>query len=214
MIFSNYSKFRIILEKSQYYPGEILSGKILFIPDKEASLNEIQLSFILIENWFNTSDKKAEIINYSISNFNLNIKQFFSYNQSKNAQLIGKQYNYPFKYKLPDYLNPSFEYPTDKYRVYIRYSLNAKIKSAIYCGNTSIYVDIQAIPNNKNDLKVEDLSLPISRSSIVDIGNTILNASCDTKIFKFTNPIPVNINIDNTKSKIKATIFKIDFIRK
>ena len=111
-------------------------------------------------------------------------------------------------------MNPSFEYPSEKYRVFIRYSLNAKVKSDIYTGETSLYVEIKGIPNNNKNSKVEATSLPIKRGSIFDIGNIILNASCDSKIFRFTSPIPVNINIDNTKSKVKATECKIDLIRK
>ena len=214
MLFSNKSKFRIILDKTQYFPGELLSGKISFTPDKEASIEDIEFSFNLLENWFYSYDKKTENINYQITKFDLNLKKFFLENNSKYVHLFRKQYNYPFKYKLPDYLNPSFEYPSEKYRVYIRYSLNAKVKSDIYTGETSLYVEIKGIPNNNKNSKVEATSLPIKRGSIFDIGNIILNASCDSKIFRFTSPIPVNINIDNTKSKVKATEFKIYLIIK
>ena len=69
----------------------------------------------------------------------------------KNILLESLNYTFPFTYKLPEFINPSFEYPTEKYRAFLRYNISSKILSNEYPGNTSVYILIQAIPKNDFD---------------------------------------------------------------
>ena len=54
----------IIPGKSEYYPGEILKGKVKLLPGSKTSIKDIEISLFLIEDWNHLrSDKKYETSN-------------------------------------------------------------------------------------------------------------------------------------------------------
>ena len=210
---SNNSNFSIVQKKFIYYPGDTFEGKLFMSPDNEVLIEDVEFSLNMMENWFCPYEsKKNAYNNKTLLNFNLNLKQFFPDNKGQFVKLSKIKYNFPFKFTIPNNLNPSFEYPTDKYRVFIRYILMAKIQSNDYPGNTSIYILIQGNPINNNPLN-EVLSIPMKKWGLFDKGNSKLKVSSPTNNFKFNDIIPININVDNSNSKKKLNKFKIYLIR-
>ena len=210
--------FYIDQDKIQFFPGETMKGYVYFIPKKNGYIEDIRMSFKLIENWiFPCELNKTETNTQTISEFGLNIKRLFPEQLNKSIYLLANTYKFPYKFKVPSFLSPSFEYPTQKIRAYLRYSLEAKIKSSEFSGNTSIYIIVKAIKKNNldsdNNLNVEK-SLNIKKWGLIGSGSTILKASYTSKYYKISDIIPLNINIDNSQSKLKVTKCKIDFIRK
>ena len=214
----NNRRFFITQDKSKYYPGETIHSKVFFTPEKEGHIKEMQISFILDEAWFNLYDSSKNSYNNNIqiiSQFNINLKKLLPNQEIQPGSffLTKKTYNFPFDFKLPDFSNPSFEYPTAQYRAHLRYIIDAKIKSNEFPGNTSTYILILAIPKlDLNNLKIEK-SLAVKKWGLFDIGSTVLKASYPTKNYKFSDTIPIQLNIDNAKSKLKVKECKIDFVR-
>jgi len=212
----NQQKFYLLLDKNSYYPGETIKGTVHLNPDKPVFIEDIEISFNLFENWYVTTDTKTQFNNQTIVSFNIGIKKILGdKGNDKNIYLGNLNFTFPFTYKLPEYLNPSFEYPTEKYRAFLRYNISAKIISAGYPGNTSMYISIQAIPKNDiNNLNKESSSLSIKKWGLFNKGDSIVKAFYPTKNYKFDDIIPVTVNVDNTNSKLKLTETKIDVIRK
>ena len=198
-------RFHITQDKLQFYPGETIKAFIHFNPEKEGYIEDIEITFNLDENWYSSYDSsKKESNKQIITKFNLNLKNKYPVQQNNLIFLKKLEYTFPFEFKLPAYLSPSFEFPSFQYRAFLRYILDAKIKSPSIFGQTSTYVIIQAIPKlDSNNLKVEK-SLAIKKWGLFDRGSTILRASYPTKNYKFYDVIPININIDNSKSKLKV----------
>jgi len=209
-------RFTLTIDKQNYFPGEIIKGTVYLNPEKPVFIEDIQIAFNLFENWYVTTENKTEFNNQTIVAFNLGIKKMLGCKvNDKNIYLEKLNYTFPFTYKLPEYINPSFEYPTDKYRAFLRYNLAAKILSNDYPGSTSVYLIIQAIPKNDlDDLNKESTSSSIKKWGLFNKGNSIVKAFYPTKNYKFNDIIPITINVDNTNSKLKLTECKIDFIRK
>ena len=142
------------------------------------------------------------------------MNEFLNLPKNNPIVLDQKEYTFPFEEKLPDFLLPSFEYPKIQWKAFLRYSLCLKAKIGEKNITSSIFIKINSIPrkNDKNfNLKA---SLPIKKWGIFDRGQTTLKALYLTKNYKLTDIIPVEIEIDNTNSKMKVTECKLKFNRK
>ena len=81
-----------------------------------------------------------------------------------NGQLINLNpgiFNLPFKFKLPDYIQPSYEYPKQDKRGFLRYALQAKIISQYAQGEGAVGLFIKSRPLKLNN--------PLSYSSAVNV---------------------------------------------
>ena len=209
-------RFTLTLDKKNYFPGETIKGTVYLNPEKPVFIEDILISFNIFENWYVLTSGQTQFNNQIIAAFYIGIKKMLGYKANDtNIYLEKLKYTFPFTYKLPEYINPSFEYPTDKYRAFLRYNLSAKIISKDYPGITSEYIVIQAIPKNDLDnLNKESTSSSIKKWGLFSKGNSIVKAFYPTKNYKFGDTIPITINVDNTNSKLKLTECKIDLIRK
>ena len=134
-------RFHITQDKLQFYPGETIKAFIHFNPEKEGYIEDIEITFNLDENWYSSYDSsKKESNKQIITKFNLNLKNKYPVQQNNLIFLKKLEYTFPFELKLPAYLSPSFEFPTSQYRAFLRYILDAKIKSPNIFGQTSTYV--------------------------------------------------------------------------
>ena len=137
----NQQRFTLTLDKKDYFPGETIKGTVYLNPEKRIYIEDIQISFNLFENWFVSTDNQSQFNNQTIATFNIGIKKMFGYkDNNQNIVLESLNYTFPFTYKLPEFVNPSFEYPTEKYRAFLRYNISSKILSNDYPGNTSVYI--------------------------------------------------------------------------
>jgi hypothetical protein len=199
-------------EANAFYPGETIKGRIHFISICEATLNDIELSFNVAENWLYGTDYAGYGNNVqTIGTLNLNITKLL--NSSKDyINLTKKAYFFPFEYYIPSNIAPSFEYPTTKFKAFRRYILSATLKSPSLCGTTTTYVIIKASPKiETNNLEVEQ-SLAIKKWGLFKQGNTKLKAFYSPS-FGVNEPIVIKVNIDNSESKLKVKECKLILMR-
>ena len=205
-------EIKIIPNKEEYYPGEILSGTIEVTQEKKTSIDAIEMSLSFQEEWSHLlPDKKIrkETNTQIILTFKLGIKDILD---DPKIVLDSKKYIFPFKKKLPNNLQPSFEFPQNNNSAFLRYMIEAKTKPPICSSKT--YIIIKSIPKiDKKSLNVE-ASLSLKKWGNFDKGETKLNVAYLTKNYRLSDVIPLEIYIDNTNSKLKVAKCKIQFRRK
>ena len=198
----------IILNKPSYFIDEYIDGKIEISSQSQMVLNDVLLSFNLLENWISKSAEKndiGEIYNETLISIYLDIKKQLRINTNLVSLSPGK-FIFPFCFKIPKIVPPCFEYQTKVTRASIRYSLNAQVISPYIQANSTLYVLLKSRPI------VEKKNLSFTKSSNVhkwglfDGGSTSLNVSISNGIdcFKYDEIINVNIEVDNTKGKLIA----------
>ena len=203
-------KIDIIPDKPEFYPGETLSGKIKITPDTKTSIKDIEISLYFVEDWNHLrSDNKYETSNNTqcISVFFVGIYLFLNRPKNSICYLEPKEYTFPFEEKLPDFLLPSFEFPQNKFRAFLRYTLTAKTVSSDPSASSTIFINISSIP------KKDDFN-SLKKSGIFNKGQSTFKVSYLTKNYKLTDKIPIDIEIDNTNSKMKINECKLRLKRK
>ena len=209
-------KICILPDKPDYYPGETLTGIIKVEPFRKYTIKDIEMNLNLNEEWNHLSNNKIETGNHiqCLSVFYIKMNTVLNLPNNSPIVLDPKEYTFPFAEKLPDFLLPSFEFPKVKFRAFLRYSLCAKTIIEEKNITSSIFIKINSIPkqiDNNFNLKA---SLPIRKWGMFDRGQTTLKALYLTKYYKLTDIFPVEIEIDNTNSKMKVTECKLKFNRK
>jgi hypothetical protein len=207
----------IMPDKSEYYPGDILKGKVKLLPESKTSIKDIEISFYLIEDWNHLrSDKKYETSNNTqcVSLFYVRINLVFAKPDNTLIDLEPKEYIFSFEEKLPDYLLPSFEFPQNKFRAFVRYSLTAKVVPDAHVSN-STFINILAVPQ-KEDIKSLSMgtSLNVKKTGLFNKGETNFKVIYPTKNYKINDKVPIDIEIDNINSKMKVTECKLKLMRK
>ena len=206
-------EIKINTEKKDYSPGEILSGKIIIIPNLPIIINKISIELILTEKWKQDNNNSGNNTQ-QISKFDIDIHKVLG--KPKNSRIVLEKKNYEFLFKLllPDYLLPSFEYPGEEYKAYLRYSLNIKITTQNSNFSESLLININAIPKkDEKNLKMES-SIDVKTWGFFSQGNAIFRASYPTKNYNFSDVIPIEVEIDNTSSSLAVTECKLRFLRK
>ena len=199
-------------EIKQYCPGDLVKGKIRFTPSKSGSISDIELSFIVEEKWNSPDDiTKSGNIRQIVAKIEFDLKKYLTQQQDNLFYLEKKKYIFPFEYKLPDILNPSFEYPT--YRAYLRYMIDANIISNKIFGKSYSYVFILAIPKRNLNMLSEGKNLALKTWGLFQKGSTDLKATLHSNNFRFKDSIEMTISVDNTKSKLDVRKFKIYFMQ-
>ena len=207
-------KVNIELNKLEYYPGEVIKGNLKVTPASKVKVKSMTINIYFEEEWkYLILDNKYEISK------NNQIISFvpIEFNKKKNNFLLEpKETVFPFVDKLADYLLPSFEYPQTKIQGSLRYRILANIqienlaKPILY----SVLITIQAIPKlDQKDLNLK-ASLNIKKWGLFNRGQTNLKVAYLTKNYKISDKIPIEVEVDNTKSKMKVIECKLKFNRK
>ena len=130
----------IKLNKVDYFKGDFVEGNIYLYNNNSLILNDIYLNLFLMENW-NIQDGsrvESELNNPTLLTIKIGIQKILKID-SDLINLNPGTFNFPFKFQLPDYLQPSFEYPKQYQRGFLRYILEAKLISQYVKGaNTTI----------------------------------------------------------------------------
>ena len=141
-------------------------------------LNDILLSFNLLENWISKSAENidiSEIYNETLISIYLDIKKQLRINTNLVSLSPGK-FIFPFYFKIPKNVQPCFEYQTILTKASIRYTINAQVISPSIQATSSKYIIIL-----KSRPIFEKKNLSFTNSSNVhkwglfDGGSTILN---------------------------------------
>lgn len=205
----------IILDKGEYSSEETIKGNIELVPDTEIYISDIELCLYFIEEWnYSKSEEKIDKNNHKqcVLLVNLGVNKFLPEGDNNLIHLDPILHLFPFKLKLPDSLLPSFEFPKHDFRAYLRYSLYAKLKAPQTNLSTSKLVFILASSKANASFSVDN-TFTLKKWGMFGKGLTKMSALFPTKYFKFSDNIPLHINIDNTLGKMKATLIKINLIR-
>ena len=206
---------KVIPKNSAFFDEDFIEGIVEFNCTAQVIINDINLSLNSSENWsayskelnLNTNEKKSEVI-FSI---NMDVKRQLNIPTNLIALKPGK-FNFPFKFKLPRLVEPSFEFPGVEGKAFIRYILTANIISPYIRGMNQVYILMkrkQKIEINKTISFSKENS--IHKWGLFDGGNTKLEITSvnGTDNFKYGENIKFNININNTKGKLNTTECKV-----
>ena len=209
------NQITIKLNKYDFYKGEYVEGEVLLQANTSMILNDIDLNLNLVENW-NTqvgSTPMNENNNSLLLNIKIGIGKILKIN-SNVINLSPGAYKFPFKFQLPDYLQPCFEHPKDNQRCYLRYVLEAKLISAYTQGVGKIYLFIKARPLILNCPLSYTTEADVHKWGILEQGVTILKASYKTSNYQMRGQIPITVQIDNTRGKLSIKSINVKVIRK
>lgn len=208
----------IILDnKGDIYPGQTLKGNIELVPDSQIYINDIELSLFYIEEWnYTKSEKKTDKGNYKqcISIKELGVNKFLPEGDNNLIRLDPILHLFPFEIKLPNFLYPSFEYPKHNCIAYLRYTLLAKLVAPNTELATSKLIFIYSPSKRDNSNFEVENNFNVKKWGMFGKGSTKIKASLIMKCFRFSEKIPISIDIDNTNGKMKVTLVKINLVRK
>ena len=216
VIYQNNRPIIITTTKIDYFKDDDVEGKIVLQNQIPIVLSDIYLNLYLLEGW-----TYQESQNQIYSDLNrqplLCVKVGIGKILNINSELINLSaglFNFPFKFRLPNYLQPCFEYPLKNKRGYLRYSLEAKFGSPYTQGSTSIYLTIKARPNVFNSPLSYSSVMNVHKWGLIDQGTTQLKVSYLTNNYKMKDSIPLNVEINNMRGKLKVTTLEVSLIRK
>ena len=209
-------EIEIIPNKKEYYPGEYLTGTIKISPKNERKIKDIEINLDLREEWnYAGQYQKYEFENNfkKILNFYVGVNLFLDKPKNSLITLENKEYTFPFEEKLPNNLIPSFECPKKKFISFVRYTLRADIIAEKYIAFSSIYIKIGSLSYKDNNILNLINSTAINQLGLFKKGLIDLKASYSSKNYKYSDVIPLEIEIDN-RAKIKVNECIIKFNRK
>ena len=213
LINSNSDLIKIELDKEFYLPGETIQGSIMINCIENIRLNTITISLLHKECWFvqeTTEVKYGEKYNQSITQFNIDIKNYI---KDFNEILVSGNYVFPFKIDLPYDLEPCFEYPYPNRYAYLRYLFQCELLPKEINIKSQKYILIKSASNKIPSQKFFSSIVNVHKWGFFDGGTTMLKASYDKINYKINDVIPINIDIDNSRGKLKVKNCKIRIIR-
>ena len=201
-------QIKIAVNKDFYYESQVIEGDIFLESRQNIIITDIVLSLKQMECWlYKESDNNvfSEINNNVIHEQNANIKQILGAS-SQNVALNSGSYRFPFKFYIPQNLQPSFEYPQRNRAAYIRYILNAEIVSPQIKGTASKYILIKSRP-----IVVQHQPRHEDEKSIWTMG-IVPRGTCKIAVFTVSNnyrindiiPLTVDIYNENCKNDVKT----------
>ena len=208
--FSDLIKFE--LNKEFYLPGDTIEGNIIFDNTNNIKVNDITLFLYQKESWF--VQETAEI-KYGEKNNQLLCKNFIEIKEylNENGILIPGKYIFPFQIKLPDDIEPSFEYPYPNRYAYLRYSLICESNPNLPEIKHQKFILIKSFPDNILSQNTFSSIVNVHKWGFLDGGTTILKVSYEKGNYQINTLAPLNIDIDNTRGKLKVKECKIRVIR-
>ena len=208
----NQKQIQIKLNKVDYFKGDYVEGSIILHSAGSVVLNDIYLNLILVENWNcqENNQPQSELNNPLLLTVKIGIQKILKIN-SDLISLNPGTFNFPFKFKLPDYLQPSFEYPKDNQRGFLRYVLQVKLISQFVRGETTSLIFIKARPLILNCPLSFSSATNVHKWGMFDQGSTILKVSYLTSNYQIRENIPIIVEINNTRGRlqVKSVIAKV-----
>ena len=205
----------IKLNKYDFFKGEIVEGAVLINTISSVVLNEIHLNLYLSENWSYPEGEPsmAELNNPILLTIKIGIGKILSIN-SNLINLNPGNYNFPFKFKLPDYLQPSFEYPKQGKKGSLRYILEAKLISPYVQGDGKAYIFIKSRPKILNCPLSYSSAANVHKWGMIDEGSTILKVSYQNSNYQMRGQIPITVEINNTRGKLQVKSVNVKAVRR
>lgn len=212
---NNSQTLKIIPKNTWFYTDDFIEGKVELTTSVQVIINDISVSINSSEYWSTFSKESNTTVNeknaQSIATVNLDVKRKLHITTNLVALKPGK-FNFGFKFKAPNTIAPSFEFPGPEGNAYIRYIMSANIISPYIKGTTQIYVVFktrQKIEMNKQISFVSENN--VHKWGLFDGGTTIMKVTSTngTDNFKFGEDVKFKLNIDNTKGKLTTSETKV-----
>ena len=210
---------KLIPKNSWFFTDDFIEGTVELSTSVQVIINDINLTITGTESWSAFSKEMNAQINekqnLSVATINLDVKRKLHINSNLVALKPGK-FSFAYKFKLPNVIQPSFEFPSAEGKAFIRYILTANIISPYIKGNTQVYIVFktrQKIEMNKQiSFKSEK---NIHKLGLFDGGVTVLKVTSTngTDNFKMGEDVNFKINIDNTKGKLVTSECKATLTR-
>ena len=202
--------------KFDYFKDEYIEGNITLQNQFPIVLSDINLNLYLLEAWTymeSSNQSVGEINTQPLLNVKVGINKILNI-ETELINLSAGIFNFPFKFRLPDYLQPCFEYPITNSRGYLRYSLEAKFISPYTQGSSSIYLIIKSRPKVLNSPLSFTSVMNIHKWGLFDQGTTVLKVSYLTNNFRINDKLNLKVEINNLRGKLKAISCEINLVRK
>ena len=206
----------ITTTKVDYFKDDYVEGNIILQNQLPIVLSDINLNLYLCENWTyieSSSQSYGELNTQPLLCVKVGINKILNID-TELINLSAGMFNFPFKFKLPNYLQPCFEFPLPNRRGYLRYSLEAKFVSPYIQGCSSIYLIVKARPKVLNSPLSYSSAMNIHKWGLFDQGTTLLKVSYLTNNFRVNDFANLKVEINNMRGKLKVTSCEIDVIRK
>jgi hypothetical protein len=210
----------ISLTEEFYYPNQEVKGTVCIDAFQDILVYGLDLKFFLNEFWkFEQNNSNQTRCNEEIKiEFSINIINTLKPSSNGEESYLPKGfYNLPFSFKLPESLQPSFEFRGNSSQIQLRYAIYCCLmatKGEKYCLSNLNYLIIRSPP--------KALTTPLNISNMTNVhswiffnkGLTILAVSYPKNNYKFAEPIELRINICNSRGKLNVEKVKIRVIQK
>lgn len=209
------NQLTIQLNKFDYFKGDYVEGKIVLNNMGSLILNDIHLNLYLVERWnYQDSERiESEFNHPMLLTVKIGIQKIVKI-ESDIINLNPGVFNLPFKFKLPDYLQPCFEYPKNNQKGFLRYILEAKIISPYVKGFSRSYLFIKSRPLILNCPLSYSSATNVHKWGMFDQGSTILKVSYLTSNYQIRGQIPITVEINNTRGKLQVRNVNCKIIRR
>ena len=203
----------IRLRRYDYYPGEVVEGNIILQNPQQMILHDIFLNLSIVQNWSIQEDPpNAELNEQLLLSIAVGVAKVLKI--STTSSLISLNpglFNFPFKFQLPNNLEPSFEFPLNNKRSYLRYILKAQIISQYASGQGNLYLFVKTRPKPLK-CPLEFTSSPnVQKWGMIKQGSTTLKVTYPKTFYQIRGQIPFTVDIDNRngKSDVKSVNAKL-----
>ena len=198
--------------KDGYFENQLVEGMLNFQNTKEINIDEISINIRIIES-YNLLESKNKITNSfkrKLFAKKFNLPRIFKTKNTKNIPIPSALHRIPFRLFLPKNIPPSFEYPREYKKGYIRYIFTGEIISGEEKYITEEYLIIKQRPFDfppQTRLKIQDKKVIQTEASKLR-GESAISVYTPNKNIIINDPIKLEIDIDN--SKCEEDIIKIN----
>ena len=194
----NDKKLRLEIEenKSMFFSGEMIKGKIIFLYENPPVISVVKLSLIMKEFWYHNS-KQIEFKTEKIIN-------------TQNIELYDK-FDSNFSFQIPYNLNSSFEFNGFNYNIYIRYFLIAELHSIEENHVNQKLIIIKSIGKYSPSNFIQ-FGSNINIMKFINLGNCLASVKLKQNNIKMGEFLELAVNVNNN-SKYNIKEIKINLIR-
>ena len=194
----NDKKLRLEIEenKSMFFSGEMIKGKIIFLYENPPVISVVKLSLIMKEFWYHNS-KQIEFKTEKTIN-------------TRSIELLNK-FDSDFSFQIPYNLNSSFEFNSFNYNIYIRYFLIAELHSIEENHVNQKLIIIKSIGKYSPSNFIQ-FGSNINIMKFINLGNCLASVKLKQNNIKMGEFLELAVNVNNN-SKYNIKEIKINLIR-
>lgn len=194
----NDKKLRLEIEenKSMFFSGEMIKGKIIFLYENPPVISVVKLSLIMKEFWYHNS-KQIEFKTEKTIN-------------TRSIELLNK-FDSDFSFQIPYNLNSSFEFNSFNYNIYIRYFLIAELHSLEENHVNQKLIIIKSIGKYSPSNFIQ-FGSNINIMKFINLGNCLASVKLKQNNIKMGEFLELAVNVNNN-SKYNIKEIKINLIR-